>query len=578
MSADDPLIIDRIYSATIDPDRFMHLMNAWDSRMSGSGFSSSSLRLFGTPSIKHHIERADGFIDRIAPEAGAAEAQAAVARINTAALVVSQSGVIAAANRAAEAAFGIDAGADISELPFKPEGLKQFRSCLRQVAGSSNGRQDILYLRESASGKIVVVLLRAFRRGGSPKLAIAVSTEYSWLPELSNAIQRAFALTPAEEAVLQRLVSGETVAEIAAAAGRSDATVRSQLHSVLVKTGTRTQAELVRLAVAMLASATETAAAKAPIGRSRKIGENPYETMVLPDGRRMDFMRLGRPDGAAFLWLHGPLACSRLPRAAEAALDAMGVAMVVPIKAGYGYSSPLPAGKNAAQIWAADIVRLRQHLGMGAGPIVAHSLDFQLAIALCRADPAKVTRIIGVGVSFPLTTPEEYARLSKLARFFRANARFAPKALPFLAKAIHGLVRLKGIEGYAATVFSKPLSDKEAFKDPEIRDAIVAGSEIIFGNAIRAYDGFAADLEIGHRDWTVDFTGLDVPVTLLHGELDPNHPYETARDYCRRFPAWTLIGFPGGGHLAPLVHWRSVLRLIAESLPSAGNTEILDVG
>jgi len=56
-----------------------------------------------------------------------------------------------------------------------------------------------------------------------------------------------FDLTPAEAALIERLMQGATIGEIAAQKGLSVATLRTQLSSVFGKTGTSRQAELVRL-------------------------------------------------------------------------------------------------------------------------------------------------------------------------------------------------------------------------------------------------------------------------------------------------------------------------------------------
>jgi DNA-binding CsgD family transcriptional regulator len=56
-----------------------------------------------------------------------------------------------------------------------------------------------------------------------------------------------FDLTPAEVRVTQALVAGRSVAEIAASTGSTEATVRVQVRSVLAKTGTNRQAQLVAL-------------------------------------------------------------------------------------------------------------------------------------------------------------------------------------------------------------------------------------------------------------------------------------------------------------------------------------------
>jgi DNA-binding CsgD family transcriptional regulator len=61
-------------------------------------------------------------------------------------------------------------------------------------------------------------------------------------------LARSFSLTAAETRALTGIVSGQSIDEIAAAAGLSRETIRTQLKSVYGKTGTTGQADLVRLA------------------------------------------------------------------------------------------------------------------------------------------------------------------------------------------------------------------------------------------------------------------------------------------------------------------------------------------
>ncbi len=66
-------------------------------------------------------------------------------------------------------------------------------------------------------------------------------------------LQKLFGLTPAEARVLDHVVSGLTLKDIAALTGRSDETVRSQLKSIFQKTATSRQADLVRLVLSSAA-------------------------------------------------------------------------------------------------------------------------------------------------------------------------------------------------------------------------------------------------------------------------------------------------------------------------------------
>ena len=81
---------------------------------------------------------------------------------------------------------------------------------------------------------------------GPHTVLILLDLDSTPLPRPS-VLQRMFALTPAEAKLAIEIASGETPANIAKENLVSMATVRSQLASVLAKTQTRRQAELVAL-------------------------------------------------------------------------------------------------------------------------------------------------------------------------------------------------------------------------------------------------------------------------------------------------------------------------------------------
>jgi DNA-binding CsgD family transcriptional regulator len=64
----------------------------------------------------------------------------------------------------------------------------------------------------------------------------------------AQAVAATFGLTPAEIRVLTRVLTGSTVAEAAADLAIAPTTARTHLDSILAKTGTSRQSELIRLA------------------------------------------------------------------------------------------------------------------------------------------------------------------------------------------------------------------------------------------------------------------------------------------------------------------------------------------
>jgi DNA-binding CsgD family transcriptional regulator len=339
---DDHAIVDCIYSSALEPETFAQLLDNWDDRLRRAGYSAETLSLFSNLLFEKHLARAVNLADRLAPASNSARSQAAVAGIHAAAMIASRTGEIVAVNPAAEAVFAVRAGMNIADLPLDPAGLDQFRDSIARVVGAVDDRQDLLRISSRSSEKHVFVLLRPFEEADGDRRVLIVTTEQAWSDNATGVLQRSFGITSAEIGILRALLSGATVAEIAARTGRSAATVRSQIHSLLGKTGTRTQAELLRIVNAFL-QATAIAPAAGPAAVPPRPSHNPFESLRLPDGRRMDFMRIGDPHGIGFLWLPGNLAQCRLPAVAERALKTLGLAMVVPVKAGYAKDCRTPA-------------------------------------------------------------------------------------------------------------------------------------------------------------------------------------------------------------------------------------------
>ncbi len=84
-------------------------------------------------------------------------------------------------------------------------------------------------------------------RNAGPFANLIVSDPDRRMEVPAELLRSFFDLTPAESVVLERLVQGLTLQEIADSSGTSRNTVRNQLHIVFEKTGTSRQAELIKL-------------------------------------------------------------------------------------------------------------------------------------------------------------------------------------------------------------------------------------------------------------------------------------------------------------------------------------------
>lgn len=75
----------------------------------------------------------------------------------------------------------------------------------------------------------------------------------AWTERVSETLRRLYKLTGAEIEIVRSIVGGKIVKQIARDRDRSTETVRTQVRSILAKTGTHSQAELACVALRLMA-------------------------------------------------------------------------------------------------------------------------------------------------------------------------------------------------------------------------------------------------------------------------------------------------------------------------------------
>lgn len=126
----------------------------------------------------------------------------------------------------------------------------------RLIAGCTSGAADaggsIALSRTAGSAPLFLVVapVRAAGNGVSSRQPVAlvfVTDPERAVPVSARQLRDGFGLTPAEAAVALELIAGDGLRAVANRLGISLGTVRTHLSQVFAKTGTRRQAELVRL-------------------------------------------------------------------------------------------------------------------------------------------------------------------------------------------------------------------------------------------------------------------------------------------------------------------------------------------
>ncbi len=562
-------IVDRLYEVALDPIRLEELLEVWEGRVAQLrvGALEGAIAL-DDPEIDAHVSRARVFLDRFEATREDGGYRSILDDIPRYAAFVSDGGArIIACNRAAGLAFGLAEAGPLTTLPFEPEDVETLRGVIHKVASGRAEKVVTLRIRSRVTGSPVILRVSALEADAPKPLALVLSTELFWPEDFSETVQEAFGLTPAEVEIVRGITLGLPLKDIAEQRGRSVETVRTQARSILAKTETHSQSELVRVVLGLMDVALIPTAGAEPLPDTGGLAPVVFRQMRGPGGRRLDWIEFGDAKGVPVLFMHLDYGLIRWPAAAELAARQQGLRVIVPVRAGYGRSDLHGKGTDHITGCTEDYAAVLEHLGVAQAAVICLGADLRFALNLAITRPGLISGILGCAAQLPLRTAVQYERMDKWQRFILANARYAPKVLPFLVQAGFSLARRLGKEKFFAQVNGGSPADMETFARPEVREAMLAGSEVCLGARLSAHEALTRECISSERDWSALVTACHVPVLLLQGDQDPQTPVQTIRELMGEFAQLRVEFVPQAGQLLFFKEWPQVLARLAEFLP-----------
>lgn len=568
--------IERLYDVALDPARYEALLDVWENALKPlrDQVGLHSVTLLEDPVISSHFQRAEEILDKVATTDDEGAFDVALAPFDkVAAFLLDAQYTIAAANPAAQSILKLKAGAPIEDIAVNEEDIIEIRKTARALFNPKAAEAAVLRVRSAARGHFVVLRLQPLQLQGHGKLILAASSEVCCPEGFAELLNTTFGLTPAEAHVVQALVECCSIKEIAEQRGRSVDTVRAQIKSIQSKTETRSQVELVRLALSLM----DMSQLPPPVDPGPRMVEPsaqgllplPFDRLTLRDGRGMDYLRLGDPEGRPVLFLPLDFGLVRWPASAEAAAQAQGICVIVPVRAGYGRSDMVPKSTDYDEAFILDLLELLDAQGITRCPIISMGDDSFYGFELVRRHPERFTALIACAGVLPLTRRVQYERMEKWHRFIVAGAKYTPHLLPFMVKAGFFMARKSGKRGFVHAVYGNCQSDIDTFEEPEVFDAMVTGSEVALSDHCVAHEAFSR-MMLGAqlRDWSdkVHAVKGTLPVVFFNGADDPQVPLETLKEFQQDHPWIDYRIHDDAGQLVFFRHWRAVLAELEKHL------------
>lgn len=300
----------------------------------------------------------------------------------------------------------------------QPDDIAKLRSWL----ASSAAPNPLLIRVFAQEATELVILSREPQSGGY--LAKRTGPEFQSI--ISRFVADSFDLTQAELALVQELLQGGTLREIAGRLGKSWETVRSQVKTLTNKLGVNTQADILRLVnQAATLMPTKTTAESAPSADLRLLS--------LPDGRTICYEIDGPPSDKTLVFLHGMTQGRHWPNKARAYALNKGWRIVRISRAGRGPSSLNPKeGDAILQDNIDDVMAIMDHERIKSFSIFGAGDGFAIGYPLALQYPERVQMIVGLEVVPPILTRDVISAFSGKMKTYGLACFYAPKTVKFM--------------------------------------------------------------------------------------------------------------------------------------------------
>jgi pimeloyl-ACP methyl ester carboxylesterase len=278
-------------------------------------------------------------------------------------------------------------------------------------------------------------------------------------------------------------------------------------------------------------------------------------SVVLPDGRVLEYWDGGAPNGSAVIFHPGTPVTRRLGRwVAGSAVDA-GVRLVAVNRPGYGGSTTAPGRPSLLGV-GRDTGALADHLGLDGYAVVGSSGGGPYAVATAIADPGRVRALGVVGgigpwraLDPPTVLPEDREGLALL------DAGDVTAAWTLFRRQADDELGSLSVERVVELIFADDASD--LVHDERYREVWAENVREVQRNL----DGDVFDNLAWGGTWDVDPRDVRAPSILWYGTVDMHTAHDThGRWYADRIAGSELVVVPSRGHIEVIDgHWPEVL-------------------
>lgn len=426
---------------------------------------------------------------------------------------------------------------------------QRWRDALKSV--SSGEEASASFLISDFGTSPLSALLLSYSASGDPSVTAASGMLLCLAaPGLLGQVEESdlaamFQLTRAESRLLAALVNGYSIEEHCHETGLSRHTLRTQMKSLLRKTGTNRQEEVVRQVLnspALIAGGRHYPD-QSGVSEILRDEQRLQQGFRLDDGRWMSFAEYGPEEGRPVLFAHGVDGSRVQTHPDESALYTLGIRMIVPDRPGFGLSDM--DEKRSVLSWAGDVKQLLDRLGLEQVSVMGFSAGGIYAMALGRELPERVCHITLVSSVGIFDTVADLNGMIPRDRMILTLGRHMPAILtPFMQLMISSL-RKNPQQYFDDMVKNLPPFERHYLRHPALKKMITHAFLDATRNGVR---GMVYELMLMSQPWGFSPSEVNVPVRLWHGAKDASVPVAMGRSLAAKLPNCKAYILEDSGH------------------------------
>ncbi len=275
--------------------------------------------------------------------------------------------------------------------------------------------------------------------------------------------------------------------------------------------------------------------------------------ITLDDGRTLQALELGPPEGRPVIYLHGaPGSCQDHSHHGEL-FSQGGIRFIAVNRPGTGKSSA--SNDWNALSFADDLKHLCDQLLIDRAIVVGFSAGGLYGCAFACKYPQRVERLALLASVGPFDVAEIGDRRTAATRAFHDAARDTPEEL------LQQFSTISNAEALLQLITSPVATeDQMIFAQPEVSSQLLLSYRDVMAQGL---DKFIREIALLNTSWGFSPADIEVETLLWHGTADINIPVECSSYLAEAIPSAKARYLEGAGHFFSFAQWPELLKAIS---------------